>query len=163
MRSVAVFDIDGVLADVRHRLHFVEQRPKDWAGFFAAADADELYHEGARLLRELAADHDIRYLTGRPERLRSLTTNWLAHHGLPTAGLAMRPDRDRRPARMFKHDLLLRWLAEGTQIAVLVDDDPAVIAVVERLGVAALEAAWQHEPIHEQQTLWQAQERDGRT
>jgi FMN phosphatase YigB (HAD superfamily) len=163
MRPVAVFDIDGVLADVRHRLHFVERRPKDWSGFFAAADGDGLYEEGARLLRELAVDHDIRFLTGRPERLRALTATWLARHGLPDEPLAMRPDRDRRPARMFKHDVLLRWLEEGTQIALMIDDDPAVIAVVERLGVPALEAAWQHEPIDEQQTLWQVQERDGRT
>jgi hypothetical protein len=39
-RPLAVFDIDGVLADVRHRLHLVEGRPKDWDGFFAAAADD---------------------------------------------------------------------------------------------------------------------------
>ena len=32
---IAVFDIDGVLADVRHRLHHVERSPKNWDGFFA--------------------------------------------------------------------------------------------------------------------------------
>jgi hypothetical protein len=36
-RPLAVFDLDGVLADVRHRLHFLDRRPKDWDGFFAAA------------------------------------------------------------------------------------------------------------------------------
>ncbi len=38
--SVAVFDIDGVLADVRHRLHHVAARPKDWDAFFGAAPQD---------------------------------------------------------------------------------------------------------------------------
>ena len=39
-RPLAVFDIDGVLADVRHRLRHVEQRPKDWDAFFAAEPDD---------------------------------------------------------------------------------------------------------------------------
>ena len=39
-RPIAVIDIDGVLADVRHRLHLVHDRPKDWVAFFAAAPDD---------------------------------------------------------------------------------------------------------------------------
>jgi len=35
-----VVDIDGVLADVGHRLHFFHHRPKDWKGFLAAARTD---------------------------------------------------------------------------------------------------------------------------
>ena len=35
--GVAVLDIDGVLADVSHRLGHVQRRPKDWDAFFAAA------------------------------------------------------------------------------------------------------------------------------
>lgn len=33
-KPLAVFDIDGVLADVRHRLPHVQGRPKDWDAFF---------------------------------------------------------------------------------------------------------------------------------
>ena len=39
-QRVAVIDIDGVLADVGHRLHHIQGRPKDWAAFFAAAGDD---------------------------------------------------------------------------------------------------------------------------
>ena len=39
-RPLAVFDVDGVLADVRHRLRFVERSPKDWDAFFSAAVDD---------------------------------------------------------------------------------------------------------------------------
>ena len=42
----AVFDIDGVLADVRHRLHHVTARPKDWDAFFGAAPDDPPLREG---------------------------------------------------------------------------------------------------------------------
>ena len=36
-RPLAVFDIDGVLADVRHRLHFLQCRPQRWERFFSSA------------------------------------------------------------------------------------------------------------------------------
>ena len=45
---VAVVDIDGVVADVRHRLHHVADRPKDWRSFFAAAADDEFAMGPAR-------------------------------------------------------------------------------------------------------------------
>ena len=62
---LAVFDIDGVVADVRHRLHHLERR-RAWLRFFDAADEDTLLPEGAALVGELARAHEIVWLTGRP-------------------------------------------------------------------------------------------------
>jgi phosphoglycolate phosphatase-like HAD superfamily hydrolase len=163
VQPVAVFDIDGVLADVRHRLHYVESRPKRWSAFFAAAGADGLLAEGAALLRSLAETHEVRYLTGRPERLRAVTERWLTHHALPTEPLAMRPVRDRRPSRVFKRDRLRGWLAQEAVIELVVDDDPQVVQMVRDLGLPVLAADWQDVPKDEQQVLWEAQERLGRT
>ena len=70
---VAVVDIDGVVADVRHRLHHVTGRPKDWRSFFAAAADDGLLAEGGHAVRSLAEVYDVVYLSGRPERLRRVT------------------------------------------------------------------------------------------
>ena len=107
-RALAVFDIDGVLADVRHRLHHLQARPQRWEAFFLAADRDPLLDEGAARLRAAQAEHDVVYLTGRPERNRGLTRAWLARHGLPTGPLHMRPDHDHRPARWVKRNTLRR-------------------------------------------------------
>ena len=106
--ALAVFDIDGVLADVRHRLHHLQSRPQRWEAFFLAADRDPLLEEGAARLRAAQAEHDVMYLTGRPERNRGLTRSWLARHGLPTGPLHMRPDDDHRPARWVKRNTLRR-------------------------------------------------------
>jgi hypothetical protein len=163
MRPIVVFDIDGVVADVRHRLHFVESRPKRWAKFFAAAGEDLLLVEGAALLRSMLDTHDVRYLTGRPERLRSVTQRWLDGYGLPSSPVAMRPDHDRRPSRVFKRERLRQWMAEGPGIDLVVDDDPHVTAMVSDLGLPVLLADWQDVPKDEQQVLWEAQERLGRT
>jgi hypothetical protein len=154
--SIAVFDIDGVVADVRHRLHFLESRPKDWPGFFRAADADLPMPEGMDLVRELAPIHDIVWLTGRPEWLRSVTRSWLADHGMPVSKLLMRPTHDYRPARIVKVEALRR-LSSG--IAIFVDDDADVIAAAEAAGFPARLAHWQSRS----DVLTEAQERTGRT
>ena len=51
LAALAVFDIDGVLADVRHRLHYLQSRPQRWEAFFLAAERDPLLEEGAQRLR----------------------------------------------------------------------------------------------------------------
>ena len=82
-RKWAVIDLDGVVADTRHRLHCVERQPKNWEAFFAAATQDPLLPEGAAVVDQLAHDHTIVYVTGRPERWRSDTERWLTTVGLP--------------------------------------------------------------------------------
>ncbi|MDX6224158.1 MAG: hypothetical protein QOE64_534 [Frankiales bacterium] len=158
MRPLAVIDIDGVLADVRHRLHHLQQRPKDWDAFFAAAADDPPLEEGLAVVRKLAADHDVVYLTGRPERLRAVTERWLEANSLPRGELHMRKHSDRRPAR-FTKPRLLEQLARRRSVAVVVDDDLAVCAAYEAAGFPVLRAEW----MVEEPTLFDAQEQQGRT
>lgn len=94
-RPLAVFDIDGVLADVSHRLHYLDVHR--WETFFAAAHADPLLEEGAERLRAAQAEYDVVYLTRRPERNRRLTETWLRSFGLPTGPLFMRPTTTTAP------------------------------------------------------------------
>ncbi len=153
-----MFDIDGVVADVRHRLHFLDSRPKDWPGFFAAAGDDPPLAEGVALAREALGSYDLAWLTGRPERLRRVTERWLADLDLPAEPLVMRRNRDFRPARLAKREELGR-LAAGRGIAMVVDDDPEVIEALAADGYPARLADW----VPRSDTLRGAQERDGRT
>jgi phosphoglycolate phosphatase-like HAD superfamily hydrolase len=157
-RPLAVFDIDGVLADVRHRLHHLEARPQRWERFFQAADRDPVLVEGAERLRAALVDHDVMYLTGRPERTRRLTERWLARHDLPTGPLVMREDDDYRPARYLKRDVL-RTLAEHREIASVLDDDPAVVRMLTKDGWPVELATW----LPHSSTMHRAQDKAGRT
>jgi phosphoglycolate phosphatase-like HAD superfamily hydrolase len=158
----AVLDIDGVLADVRHRLHHLDGRPKDWTAFFDAASDDPVLPEGLTTARELAAGHEVLYLTGRPERCRTATEAWLVEHGFPAGRLLMRRDRDRRPARVTKVERL-RALAAERGVALLVDDDLRVVQAATEAGFAVRHATWMTEPPDLQQALFEAQEVEGRT
>jgi hypothetical protein len=157
-RPVAVIDVDGVVADVRHRLAHLDRRPRDWDGFFGAAADDPPLATGVARVRELAAENDIVWLTGRPEQLRDTTLAWFARHDLPSGRLIMRRGNDRRPARVVKR-AELRRLAAGRPVTVVIDDDPAVVRALAADGWPVELAEW----VPYTAELGTAQEKSGRT
>jgi hypothetical protein len=164
---LVILDIDGVLADVRHRLHYLAARPKNWEGFFAAAKNDRVLEVGAEFATRAAATHEIVYLTGRPERLRAATQAWLDQQQLPTGRLVMRAEGDRRPSAVVKLHELRRLRREST-VELLVDDDPSVIDAARSAGFTVQLADWMPRPagpeaLFGRDLLHDAQQREGRT
>ncbi|MFI6284144.1 hypothetical protein ACIBCM_05180 [Streptomyces sp. NPDC051018] len=157
-RPLAVFDLDGTLADSAHRQHFLERRPRDWNAFFAAAPMDPPLAEGVERCLRAAGECEVVYLTGRPERCRGDTVAWLSARGLPGGKLHMRRDGDRRPARTAKLEVLRR-LGAGREIRMLVDDDRLVCDEAERAGLRVVRATWAATSA----AMAVAQEREGRT
>ncbi|MEV8371820.1 HAD family acid phosphatase [Kribbella sp. NPDC056861] len=161
-RPYAVLDIDATLSDTSQRIKFLDKKPKDWDSFFAHAKDDAVLDEGLAVATTLAADHDIVYLTGRPERLRRDTVKWLKDNGFPDGSkLLMRGNNDRRPSAMMKL-ARLRTLAQERPVAVLVDDDVKVCTAAEKAGYTVMRADWGLDP-ETQPTLFEAQESEGRT
>ncbi|WP_156725128.1 phosphatase domain-containing protein [Streptomyces apocyni] len=157
-RPLAVFDLDNTLADTAHRQRYLERRPRDWSAFFAAAPHDPPLRQGVELVLSSAEECEVQYLTGRPERCRADTVEWLERHGLPPGRVWMRRNDDRRPARHTKL-AILRRLARGRQVRILVDDDELVCDEAERAGFTVVRARWAAESAE----LKDAQEREGRT
>ena len=157
----AVFDIDGVLADVRHRLGYVQRAPKDWDRFFNAAPADAVLADGlAAVGAEVSAGRTVVYVTGRPERCRQDTVGWLVRHGFPAGSLTMRGDHDRRPARLLKPELV-RALNRTGSVAVMYDDDESVVTALRAHGVPVVHAQWMS--TEAQEALFSVQEIEGRS
>ena len=179
-RPWAVLDLDGVVADVRHRLPLLHRRdaaggravragraPRgpgraDWAAFFAGAGDDPVLDEGRAVAERLALDHDVVYLSGRPEHLRAVTEEWLQRHGLPDGRVLLRPEGDRRPARVLKREVVRR-LARERPVSVVVDDDREVAAALEAAGFAVLLADWAGADEEDARRLRSAQEEQGAT
>ena len=162
--TYAVFDIDGVLADVRHRLHHVQSKPKDWDAFFDAAVFDKVLDQGKTAVeREAGIGRTIVYVTGRPEGCRGDTVEWLERHGFPHGQVHMRGLNDRRPAKQVKPELVRRLLRSG-DVAVIYDDDKAVIVALRQAltHTDVVHVTWMDEP-SAQATLFDAQELEGRT
>jgi phosphoglycolate phosphatase-like HAD superfamily hydrolase len=157
-RPLAIFDLDGTLADVAHRVHWLEGSRRNYPAFFSDAVDDPPLPTGVELLLESAKECEVAYVTGRPEWCRDDTWWWLQQHGLPLGRLAMREYGDHRPARIAKVELLAE-LARGRVIAVIVDDDEDVCNAYEAEGWPVLRATW----ASESRALHEAQEDDGRT
>nr|WP_206323305.1 hypothetical protein [Streptomyces sp. HNM0574] len=150
--------MDGTLSDARHRLPYLETRPRNWKAFFRAAPDDPPLPTGVRLALRWAETSDLVYVTGRPESCRRDTERWLAGAGLPEGEVRMRPARDFRPAQVTKLELLRALAAERT-VAVAVDDDERVCAAYEQAGFEVVRADW----MPGAETLDTAQETEGRT
>ncbi|MEU0992129.1 hypothetical protein [Streptomyces sp. NPDC005953] len=158
-RPLAIFDLDGTLADTAHRQHFLERTPRDWGAFFAAAPEDPPLAEGVRVCLTAAEECEVVYLTGRPERCRKDTVAWLAAQGLPAGAVHMRRNGDRRPARTTKLEVLAR-LGRQRDVRMLVDDDVLVCLDARRAGFRVVPVTWAAETTGE--AMRQAQG-EGRT
>lgn len=160
---ICVFDIDGVLADVAHRLVHLASTPKNWDAFFAAAADDTVLSDGLTAVKAAQEREEaIIYLSGRPERLRRVTTLWLAAGGFPAAPVHLRPDRDRRPARLFKPEVLAQ-LGGPAAISAVYDDDDAVVQALRAQGYPVTQVTWANSAGALTGVLQDAQETTGRT
>lgn len=135
MKVLRLIDIDGVLADDRHREHFsIAKRYFEYFNEERMA-ADEVWPEGKALVETLLANHpddDLAYLTGRRQDRRQVTEDWLDAAGFPISRLVMRRFDQTAPLALFKRDYMQKMLDSGNwDLVVLYDDDPEVIRVVQ--------------------------------
>ena len=136
-----ICDIDGTVSDSRPRQPHLDGPEPDWESFFAASGTDEPLPDGLALALELAALGSLMWLTGRPDRYREITEQWLRAQKLPTAPLRMRPEGDMRPAVQFKAERIGQ-LAVDYQIGLIVDDDDQVVAALREAGWPVYHATW---------------------
>lgn len=102
-----VFDIDGVLADNRHRFKLIEQAPKEWESYYDRMSLDAVHSEMASLLYEMGRMNSIFLCTGRPQKYRTATRQWFQKQDMweGVFRLFMRPDGDFRPNPEVKEDM----------------------------------------------------------
>lgn len=135
-----IFDLDGTLADIEHRRHFVERdhpinekkrlseisldsnveidpnqyfwKP-DWKAFFEACDQDKYNVPVFEVLRTLRQQYEVEIWSGRCESVRKKTEKWIASYQ-PYLGWADKIPLKMRPIRDYTPDEQLkeRWLDE---------------------------------------------------
>jgi hypothetical protein len=140
-----VFDLDGTLANIEHRLHFIEGDKKDWRAFFAACGEDSVIEQVVRLTDDLAdggvGKYDIVIVSGRSDEVRDRTETWLFDHNISYGALYMRKAGDHRPDHVLKRELLDIMLADGWEPILFVDDRKQVVDMWRSLGYTVLQCA----------------------
>jgi len=139
-----IIDIDGTIADASHRLWTIRKSPKDWDKFFELM-ADDLPMFHMRDLIRRLADYDMTillYASGRPERFRGVTLDWLEFYGFPEGErLYMRPDGDRRDDDIIKQEILIQMKKDGYDPTMAFDDRTRVVNMWRRNGIPCLQVA----------------------
>jgi uncharacterized HAD superfamily protein len=133
-----IVDIDGTLADCSHRLRFIRGKRKQWTKFFALASKDKPRVEIVCRVRELARQHRIHLVTGRPEEYRQQTLKWLSHYRIPFVSLYMRESGDHRPDDVVKQEIL-DLCFDKNNIGLVIDDRPRVVRMWQSNGLEVLD------------------------
>jgi len=125
MKPLYIFDIDGTLADLRHRLHLIKQKSPDWDAFHSSVMSDAPIPSTISTLQMLAEFCDIWYFTGRMETCRDYTEMWLKAHvqGWSNPNVTMRAKDDTRPDYVIKQEMLDNMLDVDRRRLVAVFDD----------------------------------------
>lgn len=132
-------DLDGTLADCDHRRGHLEQ--KDWDTFFRLMGADPV-NRWCRYLIQTRSDHvEIVIVTGRPERWRQVTEDWLDTHQITRAALFMRPENDFRKDDVVKEEILKQQILPRWRPFFAIDDRRQVVDMWRRNGIVTLQCA----------------------
>ena len=143
-----VFDIDGVLADCSHRLHYIQGENKDYEKFYSSEEIMKdkpipyigaimgAYDEFNGFCREGDEVYCI-FVSGRNEKCRLATIKWLneeRHTYINEDELLLRPKNDYRPAHEVKEDLIKKHIG-FENILFAFDDDDQVNEMYKKHGV----------------------------
>lgn len=141
-----IFDIDGTLSNCAHRLHHIQNEPKDWTAFFAAVGGDAPIPHMIQLARDLFdSGARIIFVSGRSDQCREATEQWLADHDLlhddGSLELYMRKAGDHRDDDLLKIEMLNQAVDDGWEPIMVFDDRARVVAAWRKAGVPCAQVA----------------------
>lgn len=153
--SIVICDIDGTIANIDHRLHWVRHEceecklngegscdwKKDWKSFFANLDKDTVRQDVREILVDLYnRGHMIIFVSGRSDDHRDRTLEWFDKNFLSFAfTLIMRRSGDKRPDTEVKQDILNTYFKDRSKIKCVIDDRPSVIRMWQSNGLEVID------------------------
>jgi len=130
-----ICDLDGTLADIKHRLHFVKGSVhKDWHAFFSDIPHDLPRSDVLDKVIELQKRYNIVIVTGRPEDYKEVTLEWLHKFGIPYETIIMRRKGDTRNDDIIKKEILDTYF-DKNKVELVIDDRPRVIRMWREEGL----------------------------
>jgi|ERR1700722_954582 len=142
-----IVDIDGTIADCRHRIHLVKDGRKEWKKFFDLMHEDLPIQPVIRLVNAMFnANSDILYVTGRPEEYRAATTNWFQDNTVHCNDILMRKTGDFRPDYIIKEEILFQQQGIGFWPDLVIDDNQVVVDMWRKHGIITLQNSMRELP-----------------
>lgn len=159
-----IFDIDGTVADGRHRQPFIQpesglNKDKDWKSYKASAHLDprwdgmhfvyqavwyarqnslitSQYDEGSK---GYSPRLDILFVSGREQTEEQITKEWLGENQFfDYTDLFMRPKGDYRADDIIKEEILDQHILPHWDVICVFDDRPRVVRMWKSRGLYVL-------------------------
>lgn len=139
---VLFVDIDGTVADGSHRIHFINTKPKNWPAYEKSQHLDtpiqwvidivnEFYNKGTTVV----------FVSGRSDRNKQKTVDWLAKHKVQYGLLRMRKDGDYRSDDIVKKEILDELTTMGLYPDLVLDDRDRVVAMWRENNIKVIQVA----------------------
>jgi len=143
MKSSFVMDLDGVVVRGEMRDQYRDQINNNDYGWFR----DQVSHFrgfkwSCEMIKSLAKDHIILFVTARNEEFRQQTVNWIKHHiGIKNYKLLMRSDEEgiaQTPDVDVKRRIFNDKIYGRFDVLAAFDDKKEIINLWRSLGITAL-------------------------
>jgi hypothetical protein len=140
-QTAIIVDIDGTLANLDHRLHFVKDGRRDWGSFFRKVGEDGLYEDVKNLVDlEFSNGTAVVLCSGRTEdQTRENTEKWLTKHEVHYTSLKMRPAGNYKRDDITKAMLYRYEIKPYYDIKYVLDDRQQVVDKWRSLGLSCFQ------------------------
>ena len=138
-RLAVIVDVDGTLTEINQkRKEAIEA--KDWDTFHALSE----FEPPNVLVLDMVKDfqrqsHFIFLITGRPEKWRKLTQDWLTENEVPCDALLMRNDDNHEPSYAVKKAYLDALIQSRFKIVCALEDRPQDVQMYRAANVPVVE------------------------
>ena len=139
--KVFVFDIDGTLSNLKHRLSYIRQTPKDWNTFKSLIPFDTPHEDIIWLTQCFKSYGHVILCSARDETNRKETIDWLVKYNVYFDDLYMREANDYRDDGIIKKELLQEITAKYGKPFMWFDDRNRVVEAVREEGIRVLQVA----------------------
>lgn len=146
-----IVDIDGTVADLRHRLHFIQGEQKDWDAFYARVSGDYPIESTLSVVNSISlSGAQLVFVTGRPNKCYLETVNWLERYLPPVVTMIRRPlyffrkNGDFRPDTVVKKEIYetkLKSIGITPENTVVFEDRSGVVYMWRTLGFTCYQVA----------------------
>ena len=145
-----LFDLDGTLADIRHRLKFIRNETpdkpecefkKNWPELNAHLHLD-VVKEPVKKLCQMVFDsgYNIAIVSGRSDQYKPQTIKWLLSNRIPYDEIHMRPGGDYRKDSTVKFEIYHReFFNKGREVLFVVDDRDQVVNMWREQGLTCFQ------------------------
>lgn len=136
-RDCVICDIDDTLADRSHRIHHVQNDPKDWDAYFGGIHNDSVIYPTLIILESLFEyyGYEIVFCTGRQEKFRPQTEKWIKKTGLIYSSLMMRSTGDFREDSVIKKEMVEKLLKSNLNPTIAIDNSDEVLEMYSSQGI----------------------------